>query len=223
MLDQQETRCGNLKCTKSLSPLQMKGGIRFCSRSCSNSAIKRISSAASKEKLKTSLRNLAKTKECVCVECGVTFTVIPPKRRRKICGKRECYYASKCKQARKAALTMKQNGTHAGWHNRRFESSYPEKYFISLFQSENITGWEREKKVGRWFIDFAFTDKMLAVEIDGRQHQDPDRKIKDQEKDAYLEDCGYRVIRIPWNNPRTEKGRLLLHPHVASLLEILRR
>ncbi len=59
---------------------------------------------------------------------------------------------------------------------------------------------------------------MLAVEIDGRQHEDADRKKRDEEKDKYLLDAGWKVIRIKWKNPKNEKGRQFLHPQVKSLL-----
>ena len=207
-----------------LSPPQEKNGQLFCSRSCSNSSIKRLASEESKKKVSAKLSGRVINKPQFpaqnknCVQCASPF-IVRHSRKNVVTCSLECAHKLR---AKRGALTMRQNGTHAGWHNRRFEPSYPEKYFISLFESENITGWEREKKVGRWFIDFAFMDKMLAVEIDGRQHQDPDRKIKDQEKDAYLESCGFRVIRIPWYNPRTKKGRFLLHPHIHDLLEILK-
>lgn len=116
---------------------------------------------------------------------------------------------------------MTERGTHSGWHNRRGEPSYPEKYFISLFENESITGWIREKKVGRWFIDFAFDSKMVAVEIDGRQHEDSDRKKSDEEKDLFLAQSGWTVIRIKWSNPSTEKGKNILYPQIEKLKKIL--
>ena len=90
---------------------------------------------------------------------------------------------------------------------------------MSVFEQEGVTGWEREKKIGRWFIDFAFEHMRLAVEIDGRQHQDAERKAADEVKDAYLKSEGWEVMRIPWTNPRTQKGRDALHPRVRALLE----
>jgi very-short-patch-repair endonuclease len=118
---------------------------------------------------------------------------------------------------RKAAETMTLRGTHSGWHTRRGQSSYPEKYFISFFEKENIAGWERDLKVGRWFIDFAFEDKKLAVEIDGRQHQDGERKQSDKIKDAYLQNKGWQVIRIVWSNPKTQSGKEALHSQIKLL------
>ena len=115
-----------------------------------------------------------------------------------------------------------QRGTHAGWHNRKGERSYPEKYFESVFVQENILGWIPDKKVGRWFIDFAFEDKKIAVEIDGRQHKDPERAASDKRKDDYLIGEGWKVFRVEWFNPKDQKGKDSLYPQIELLLESLR-
>jgi very-short-patch-repair endonuclease len=119
---------------------------------------------------------------------------------------------------KKAAKTMAARGTFSGWHNRRGEPSYPEKYMMSVFENENISGWVRELKVGRWFLDFAFQDLKIAVEVDGRQHQDHDRKVSDEKKDAFLRQTGWEVIRIVWKKPKTQAGRDFLHPQIHSLV-----
>lgn len=55
----------------------------------------------------------------------------------------------------------------------------------------------REYSVFPYFIDFAFPQIMLAVEIDGSQHEIKDRKKRDMEKDIHLNNNGWRVYRIP--------------------------
>ena len=112
---------------------------------------------------------------------------------------------------------MSARGTHSGWHNRKGEASYPEKYFMSVFKNENITGWIRDLKVGKWFIDFAFKNKMLAIEIDGRQHLDKERLASDKIKDKFLKLKGWKVIRIPWSNPKDQIGKDKLYPHIKNL------
>lgn len=212
-------KCENLKCKNDLSPLQEKGGQRFCCISCSNSGVPRISRPESRAKVAKSISNLAKVKHCKCKICKVDFTVFR-KRRSSICTP-ECLYISKILNAQKAAATMKANGNFSGWHNRKGERSYPEKYFESIFENENIIGWSPDLKVGRWFIDFAFEDKMIAVEIDGRQHEDSDRKKSDEEKDKFLKQLGWKVIRIPWSNPKDQLGKNKLYPHIKNLLNVL--
>lgn len=59
--------------------------------------------------------------------------------------------------------------------------------------------YERERRVGRFFIDFAFLDSMIALEVDGRHHDEKLVKEKDQRKTEYLEKEGWRVVRIKWS------------------------
>jgi len=40
--------------------------------------------------------------------------------------------------------------------------------------------------------------KKLALEIDGKQHSYPDRKVSDEKKDSYLLNEGWKVCRIKW-------------------------
>ena len=144
-----------------------------------------------------------------CVRCGSLFD----RRRadRELC--------PKCVKSDIGKIAA-QRGTHAGWHYRKGETSYPERYFEDVLQHEKIDGWEREKKVGRWFIDFAFADKKIAVEIDGRQHDE--RQEQDKIKDDYLREHGWTVYRIKWFNPKNEVGKSKLHPQVKAVLDKLR-
>ncbi len=96
------------------------------------------------------------------------------------------------------------------------EPSYPEKYIIKLlaelnFQLELVDGYitnqtnnidnviiTRESKVDKWFIDFADRNRKLALEIDGKQHDYPERKMSDKLKDEYLISEGWKILRIRW-------------------------
>ena len=152
----------------------------------------------------------------VCPVCGKNFDT-------KIKNQKTCSVkCGKIQGARVGALVKTLRGTHSGWHNRRGEPSYPEKYFISLFEKEKIIGWEREKKVGKWFIDFAFAEIKIAVEIDGRQHEDDERKSSDLLKDIHLKSLGWRVIRIKWFNPKDDNGKLKLYPQIENLKKLIR-
>lgn len=77
--------------------------------------------------------------------------------------------------------------------------SYPEKCF-QKFLEEN--GYDkkflivREHPIFPYFIDFAFIDEKIAVEIDGIQHTFPERKESDIKKDALLREQGWKVLRF---------------------------
>lgn len=207
--------CSNPQCSNILNYAQACDNIRFCCRSCSNAVIIRLGSDESKQKVREALEKPKITQTLSCVQCTKIFTAL--------IFRQTCSGHCKGKlSGNKGAVTKTERGTHPGWSARTMEPSYPEKYFISVFENEGITGWVREKKVGRWFIDFAFEDQKLAVEVDGRQHQDPERKESDERKDTFLTSQGWTVIRVQWSNPRSQKGKDALHPQVKALLSIIR-
>jgi very-short-patch-repair endonuclease len=51
--------------------------------------------------------------------------------------------------------------------------------------------------VGRYWLDMAYADIMLAVEYDGREHLDQRRAMRDLDRQAYLTTAGWRIVRFP--------------------------
>lgn len=95
-----------------------------------------------------------------------------------------------------------------GWKSRKkLEPSYPEKLTMNFFNSKKII-YEYELKCGKYFIDFAFQEKMIALEIDGRRHNDIEIVEKDNRKDKYLANNGWLVYRIKWKNDKKHYDRL---------------
>ena len=131
----------------------------------------------------------------------------------KTCSK-ECY----SQLLRNAQLQKLKDGTHKGWKSRS-EPSYPEKFFMQVLK-ENGIDYEFEKKVGPYFIDFAIGN--FALEIDGGQHECPDRKESDVRKDDYLTKNGYTVHRIKWHKlTGKENSNELMRQKIAFFLEKL--
>ena len=52
-----------------------------------------------------------------------------------------------------------------------------------------------------FFLDFLI-DGYIDLEIDGKQHLEPERIEHDKKRNKLLEDNGYVVYRIPWISPR---------------------
>lgn len=78
--------------------------------------------------------------------------------------------------------------------------SYPEKWFVGVAEREGITGYVRELKFHRFFLDFAWPEKKFCIEIDGEQHQRfEDRKRNDLEKDRLLKEEGWTELRVSWS------------------------
>lgn len=57
----------------------------------------------------------------------------------------------------------------------------------------------RQKVLGKYIVDFYSAEAKLVIELDGSQHYDSDNQKKDEERTAFLEQYGLRVIRIPNN------------------------
>ena len=59
--------------------------------------------------------------------------------------------------------------------------------------------FSRQKVLGRYIADFYSAEAKLVIELDGSQHYEEQGVFKDQERTAYLEQFGLKVLRIPNN------------------------
>ena len=102
---------------------------------------------------------------------------------------------------------MKNNPDKTSW--RLSNVSYPEKLFIEYVESNGLDkkySIIREYSVFPYFIDFAFVNQMVAIEIDGSQHLLPERKERDDKKDKLLNELGWLVIRVSEKEIKTNIG-----------------
>ncbi|WP_417483795.1 endonuclease domain-containing protein [Maricaulis salignorans] len=58
--------------------------------------------------------------------------------------------------------------------------------------------FRRQAPLGRYIVDFVCFTPKLVIELDGGQHSLDDHRAADAIRDAWLEDQGFRVLRI-WN------------------------
>jgi len=86
-------------------------------------------------------------------------------------------------------------------------------------ENENHIDYEREYRVCKWFIDFAFINKKIAIEIDGKQHEY--RQHLDNEKDNFLISNGWVVLRIKWFNPINDENKLNLYSQIENMKNLL--
>ncbi|MGI9371861.1 MAG: endonuclease domain-containing protein, partial [Hyphomicrobiales bacterium] len=70
--------------------------------------------------------------------------------------------------------------------------------------------FRRQKPIGNYIVDFACMSSKVVVERDGGQHAD--NQIYDQQRDQYLQDAGFKVLRF-WNNEVFE--------HCFGVLEVI--
>lgn len=129
-----------------------------------------------------------------CMACGKEF-MVKPWMTKKTCND-VCYRKLLSDRSKQLFKTRVENGTWTTWR-KNTQPSYPEKYFMSVLDGAKIS-YEYEKPAGIYSIDFAINEKKIALEIDGKQHEFPERKISDNKKDIYLKSNGWTVYRIKW-------------------------
>jgi very-short-patch-repair endonuclease len=163
-----------------------------------------------------------------CLTCGIDFWVTPSEAiGRQFCS-RSCSGKHKrppasIKTRKKISDAQKKcvaEGRHSGWKSRsKVEPSYAEKFFIGVLDSRGIK-YTREMPFAGFFIDFAFPERRLALEVDGRQHAMPDRIDADSRKDAALAAAEWSVVRVKWKNPVSKNNKEYIASEIRRFLTI---
>ena len=68
--------------------------------------------------------------------------------------------------------------------------------------------------MGSFIVDFCCQEKKLVIELDGGQHSELEITAKDKEKQSFLENSGYKVLRF-WNND--------VDSNIEGVLETIRK
>lgn len=115
---------------------------------------------------------------------------------------------SKEEISKKISVAMKKchaEGRHPGWSfinkdiNRR---SYPEKVIFNFIQKNDLNVRFKivEKcPISKYFLDFAFIDLKIDLEVDGKQHYSNKEAIEhDKVRNVFLENKGWKIYRINW-------------------------
>lgn len=77
----------------------------------------------------------------------------------------------------------------------------PEIILWHYIRNRQVNGikFRRQQQIGKYICDFVSLEKKIVIELDGGQHNTLDIQCKDKERDEYLKNCGYSVIRF-WND-----------------------
>src|SRR5690606_9614671 len=80
----------------------------------------------------------------------------------------------------------------------RAEQSVPERLLWPLLKSFQNQGvkFRRQVPLGKYIADFASHNPRLVVEVDGDTHFTDHAVQHDQQRTAFLESIGYKVIRF---------------------------
>ena len=77
--------------------------------------------------------------------------------------------------------------------------SYPERYWKKVFDKAGLN-YVEQYQIHTYQLDFALVDEKIDIEIDGDQHYLDERIIKsDQRRNQYLENLGWKIIRVRWS------------------------
>lgn len=213
----------NPKRCKNCGKIITKRKNEFCSHSCSAtySNKRRRHTAETKRKISDSVkkyfsahpstyyRKLITEYKRTCIICGKEFSTYRGiglrASRSKTCSI-ECNKILRSRNSAETIKKLKAEGRFQGWKSRNI-TSYAEKFWATVLSNNGIE-YTREKKIGKYFIDFYIKngDAVIDLEIDGKQHKYKDRHASDIERDKYLSSLGIIVYRVEWNSINTETG-----------------
>ena len=76
-----------------------------------------------------------------------------------------------------------------------------EKSLWAQLANRRLTGVKcrRQQPIGDYIVDFVCFEHKLVIEVDGGQHDEAASRADDEQRTAWLERRGYRVIRF-WNS-----------------------
>lgn len=225
------------------------GETKFCSRSCANG---HIVTEEQKEKTRnTLLKTLEKNgyrgkplKKYTIKESTIKESTIKKltneKRFCEGCGKEISWgnkypYCNKCRPKYipySEEAKKKQSEVMKGkprWHIHRNQSSFAETFFEKVLKNNKID-FKREVAIKKddgihcYFLDFLIekNGKLIDLEIDGSQHQLPERLESDKIRDSFLKNKNYIVYRIQWNDIKSENGKLQMKEKINNFLLFLK-
>ena len=217
------------------------GSGRFCSSTCARGFSTKNKRIEINEKVSLSLTNKPSPKkgtglrygiseQRICVNCENSF--IAKYHSHKICS-RECQRQYTTVETRQklseSAKQRVENGTHVGWQSRKIRS-YAEIFFETVLINNNLK-FDIEFKIKKtdlgfvdnsnYFLDFYFPNLKIDLEIDGKQHEYPERKESDKIRDFALNKIGIKVYRIKWKNPNTDENKEYIKNEIEQFLKFV--
>jgi very-short-patch-repair endonuclease len=87
----------------------------------------------------------------------------------------------------------------------RRESTNAERRLWSALRNRHVGRYKflRQQPIGPYVVDFVCFEEKLIVELDGDQRDQPENRVADAARTAFLEREGFRVMRF-WNHELDE-------------------
>ena len=83
----------------------------------------------------------------------------------------------------------------------RRDATLAEQKLWQQLRNRRLAGlkFRRQMPIGPYVVDFISLEQGLVIEVDGSQHGTLANQMHDEARTAYLNQQGFRVIRV-WNN-----------------------
>ncbi|WP_429187970.1 endonuclease domain-containing protein [Aeromonas veronii] len=83
----------------------------------------------------------------------------------------------------------------------RRDATQAEQKMWQQLRNRRLAGlkFRRQMPIGPYVVDFICLEQGLVIEVDGSQHDEQAARKHDETRTAYLNQQGFRVIRV-WNN-----------------------
>ena len=80
----------------------------------------------------------------------------------------------------------------------RSRTTYPERRLWKALRNRRLADLKfvRQEPIGPYIVDFCCLSHKLIVEVDGAHHHESDHRAYDEDRTAYLEANGFRVLRF---------------------------
>lgn len=202
------------------------GSGRFCSKicGCSHRHLSENSRKKISETLKAHFEKTTNKKEPPkCSICGK-----PLKKQPKTGLCQDCLRYTEAGRKIRSDISQKSQkniiaeGRHKGWQPRNIKSK-SEEYFAQILDTNKIE-YKREFPVKHinqnYLLDFFIckNNKLVDVEIDGKQHNYKDRIKLDKIRDEFLQQKGYIIYRIKWPYRNSVNSQQLIKNNIDNFI-----
>lgn len=208
----------------------IEGEFVFCSRKCSNIYSSNYNKTLKNKNISMGLNNFYKDKQTKS-KARKEFKYLLETDEQFAKEYRDKVHKNRSNASKRNVLKRIENGTFVGWKSRKKES-YAETFWREVLDKNNIS-YIKEYKILKKDLDpslksFYFLDFYIEVnnfkvdlEIDGKQHNYPERQESDKVRDFLLKSNDFIVYRIPWVNPKNDMNKKIVNRQINNLINFL--